>query len=242
MSYLYGQQIDFPCQWVTAPDSIKEQLIDAYGDNGYCAICNIHNIGVFNDIEFQNGVYCYRCRGDHFPQKLFVYYDNHLYVFKDALEDSGSKILDDISNCMDSLNIASKDSAKYVEIITSKILGTPISYPTKIKIKTKSLTDDILDGRWRIQVFKLQYPNKTKEWYRLGNPYVEISNYTGNSFDLYFLKDGSNIESDYKPLDSESELHLKKAFFYNNKLFLVLNKKYRNGTKGEYLLSKCMQK
>lgn len=253
ITQLYGQKIDFPCQRVTVPDSVKKYLINAYGRDDCGAENMIYNLGVSNDIEFQNGVYGYRGMGPHFPQKIFIYYNNAVYVFNGSIESIPSalveqnaikynfkKIQSDFYNCIDSLDITSEDSVHYASIINAVLQGKIMPSPPKIQIKKKSITPDILAGRWLVQVLKLTYPNRAKEWYRLEDPsYVSIENYRENDFDLIFLEGEPNAKSDYKPLNSDNGLKLKKAYWYNGKIFLVLRKKYSNGTIGEYLVSKC---
>ena len=50
----------YPFQWWNIPDSISEKLDSVYGEPDSGAGRNVRKLGVYDDFEFQNGVYSYR--------------------------------------------------------------------------------------------------------------------------------------------------------------------------------------
>lgn len=72
----------YPFQWVNVPDSISKELDVMYGDEKVGAGKNVYKLNVYDDFEFNNGIYSYKGMGSHFLPKFFLYYDGHIYYFK----------------------------------------------------------------------------------------------------------------------------------------------------------------
>lgn len=71
----------YPFQWVNVPDSISDILNKNYQSADVGAGKNVYKMMVFDDFEFEDGMYSYKGMGPHFPLRLFILNNNNLYVF-----------------------------------------------------------------------------------------------------------------------------------------------------------------
>ena len=72
----------YPFQWVNVPDSISDIINCKYGRVDAGAGKNVYNMCVYDDFEFQDGIYSYKGMGPHFPLKLFAVNGDSLYFFR----------------------------------------------------------------------------------------------------------------------------------------------------------------
>lgn len=215
----HAQKIVFPFQWVEMPLEVKEILKEQYENNNCGAESNVYNIGVRDDVEPQNGVYWYHGMGPHFPHKVFVYYNNEVYVLKGDVEHSQDSIIQDFPKSVDSLKICKADSIAYLNAIMNTLAGKKIKTTSKKKLSKKDVSQELPEGQWFLQISKKKKGKKV-EWSRNeGLSYLELHNTNGLYSMSFFLN-----TVDVSPTIIE-ELSLEKAFYYNNKLFLYLTKK-----------------
>lgn len=230
----HAQETVFPFQWVEMPLEVKEILAERYNDKNCGAESNVYNIGVRDDVEPQNGVYWYHGMGPHFPHKVFVYYNNEVYVLKGDVEHSQDSITQDFPKSVDSLKICKADSIAYLNAIMNTLAGKKIKTTSKKKLSKKDVSQELLEGQWFLQTIKKKAGRKV-EWDRCGGQaYVTIVN-TDGAYNLSFIT--NNVDVNPATIDS---LFLKKAFYYNNKLFLYLTKKYKH-SKVAFLVSNSMK-
>ena len=135
----HAQETVFPFQWVELPSDVKEILAERYNDKNCGAESNVYNIGVRNDVEPQNGVYWYHGMGPHFPHKVFVYYNNEVYVLKGDVEHSQDSITQDFPKSVDSLKICKADSIAYLNAIMNTLAGKKIKTTSKKKLSKKDV-------------------------------------------------------------------------------------------------------
>lgn len=223
----------FPFQWVTMPSEVTEILAEHYDNKNCGAEHNIYNIGVRNDIEPQNGVYWYCGMGPHFPHKFFVYYNDVAYVLKGDVEHSSDSILQDYANCVNALNISRNDSTIYINVIEATIAGKDIKYPNKTKVHIRELPIDTLNGEWLLQICKRQSGKKI-EWDRCGEASNVSIKIQDDYYTLFF-----NTKSQDTTYNKIEQLHLKEAYYYNNKLFLCLSKTNHDRSTVSFIISKC---
>lgn len=98
----------YPFQWVNVPDSISEELDAMYGEEKVGAGKNVYKLNVYDDFEFNNGIYSYKGMGPHFLPKFFLYYDEHIYYFK-ADPDCVYDVLKEWNLYINSIQIKDKD-------------------------------------------------------------------------------------------------------------------------------------
>lgn len=72
----------YPFQLVNVPDSISDIINCKYGRVDAGAGKNVYNMCVYDDFEFQDGIYSYKGMGPHFPLKLFAVNGDSLYFFR----------------------------------------------------------------------------------------------------------------------------------------------------------------
>lgn len=227
----HAQKTDFPFQWVEMPLDVKEILKEKYEDKNCGAESNVYNIGVRDDVEPQNGVYWYHGMGPHFPHKVFVYYNNDVYVLKGDVEYSPHLIIQDFAKSVEFLRISETDSLAYLNAIMNTIGGKETKTTSKKKLLKKEVSQYVLEGQWFLHISKKKTRRKV-EWDRNeGLSYVALLNANG----LYSMSFFSNtVDVSSTIIDG---LSLKKAFYYNNKLFLYLTKKYKRN-KVTFIVSK----
>lgn len=223
----HAQKTAFPFQWVEMPLEVKEILKEQYENKNCGAENNVYNIGVRDDVEPQNGVYWYHGMGPHFPHKVFVYYNKERYVLKGDVEYSQDSIIQDFSKCVKSLRISKKDSTAYFNAIINTLAGKDIKMTPKKKLCKKDVSQKILEGQWFLQMCRKQTGKKV-EWDRCGGQtHVTIVD-TDGLYRLFFIDD--------TPVTID-RLSFKKAFIYNDKLFVYLSKKNSFRSKVSFLIS-----
>lgn len=227
----FAQSRLFTFQWIEVPKKYKQILADEYTSKNCGAEHHVFNIGVREDVEFQNGVYWYSGMGPHFVHKVFVYYDEKLYILKGNVEFSSELMLEDYTRCVDSLGISSSDSAKYIKVINSAITGGDVTPLKKKKIKKARLNTCILEGEWFGQIYKRTSHDDTK--ISIGDFFCTAIKKEGNyySISLVFPDDGTDVML-------VSKLKVKKVFIYNNKTFLSLRAKTKDKHNVDVLLSR----
>ncbi len=110
-------------QWMNVPDSISEKLDSVYG-HGVRAGHNAHRLGIYDDSEFENGIYTYKGMGPHYPVKYFLFYNNKLYYFQTTPHRDSLSFLKEWNTYIRKLDISKEDIADFsASILVHIILG-----------------------------------------------------------------------------------------------------------------------
>lgn len=99
-------------QWMNVPDSISEKLDSVYGHD-VRAGHNAHRLGIYDDSEFENGIYTYKGMGPHFPIKYFLYYNDKLYYFQTPPNRDSLSFLKEWNTYIRKLDISKEDIADF---------------------------------------------------------------------------------------------------------------------------------
>jgi len=102
-------------QRVNIPDSIGIRLKKVYEKEGESANAenNVFNLINPRDFVFKDGIFSFQGQGPHFPRRLFIFNKNKLFIFENDGAYSPVAVLKEFINCIDLLNLNSKQIVLY---------------------------------------------------------------------------------------------------------------------------------
>ncbi len=188
LAMLFVQQVvaqRYPFQWVNVPNGVSDILNNKYGSVDVGAGYNVYKMAMWDDFEFDNGVYLYKGMGPHFPLKLFIFNDDSLYIFHTP----PFKVREYIVEWKSYFNKTNMEN-EYI-----------IDYSAKILRYLKNMTDDYMDSTLfsdsLLHYIKIITDSKSHEsQYLMEQIYSRYENFDSNVLaakkDYHYLKINKN--------------------------------------------------
>jgi hypothetical protein len=102
------------------PDSIYNKLEKFYINergsvNSHINVYNLTSKTV--NFRYKSGVYAFDLTGAHFPRRIFVFYNNKIFIFRSKGAFDSLGVLQEFIDCVKLLKITESDRIKYLKII-----------------------------------------------------------------------------------------------------------------------------
>jgi hypothetical protein len=102
------------------PDSIYNKLEKFYINergsvNSHINVYNLTSKTV--NFSYKSGVYAFDLTGAHFPRRIFVFYNNKIFIFRSKGAFDSLGVLQEFIDCVKLLKITESDRIKYLKII-----------------------------------------------------------------------------------------------------------------------------
>lgn len=123
---LYSQNIKNRFEVVKIPDSLKIKLalvevnknkLETAIDSSYMALY-IFDVVDKKNLVLKNGVYSWKVMGPHFSNRLFIFYNNKVFIFKSKGKNSLVEVLEEYITSIGYLNIAKVDQISYLTAVS----------------------------------------------------------------------------------------------------------------------------
>lgn len=95
---------------------LEKDKLETASDSAYMALY-IFDIANKKNLILKNGVYSWRVMGPHFSNRLFIYYNNRVFIFKNKGKINSTGVLKEYIDSINYLNISELDRINYLNAI-----------------------------------------------------------------------------------------------------------------------------